>query len=310
MQGMKRFFVALILLFVLGITLLFHNRIASYIIDNFIYRKTIVINEANQYYRDYDFNYVQQTNNFYPKNIQDIYNIFYTILNNGWTDFSFFCDDSYETCLDDIDSLTENNDALSNINNFVHVYNSFDKIYINPNNFGKIDVSVKYAYTPDLIETINDKIDEFISNNINENMSVKDKIQVFHDYVIENTQYDIDRAYLIENNLDDSNSLYSSHIAYGPLVQGFAICGGYSDAMAIFLDYLGLKNYKIATKYHVWNYVNLDDTWYHIDLTWDDPVLSNGEQIIMHNFFLITAEQLNNLNTEQHNFPTEIYSET
>ena len=306
---MKNFLIIIFLLSVLGITLLYHEKIATYIIDNFIYRKTIVINEPNEYKRNYDFLYVQQTNDFYPKNIQDVYNIFYTILNNGWTNFAFFCDDSYTSCLTDIDNLTKNSDILSDINNFVPVFNTFDKISVYTNNFGKINVDVTYAYNETEINAINKKLDEFIKNNIKDYMQVEDKIRLFHDYVVENAEYDTERAELIEQHLDDSNSLYESHIAYGPLLQGYAICGGYSDAMALFLDRIGVINYKIATDDHVWNLVKINDKWYHLDLTWDDPVLSNGENIIMHNFFMITTEELEEINTGQHDYPKNIYLE-
>lgn len=309
MKAMKNFLIIIFLLSVLGITLLYHEKIATYIIDNFIYRKTIVINEPNEYKRNYDFLYVQQTNDFYPKNIQDVYNIFYTILNNGWTNFAFFCDDSYTSCLTDIDNLTKNSDILSDINNFVPVFNTFDKISVYTNNFGKINVDVTYAYNETEINAINKKLDEFIKNNIKDYMQVEDKIRLFHDYVVENAEYDTERAELIEQHLDDSNSLYESHIAYGPLLQGYAICGGYSDAMALFLDRIGVINYKIATDNHIWNLVKINDKWYHLDLTWDDPVLSNGENIIMHNFFMITTEELEEINTGQHDYPKNIYLE-
>ena len=309
MKEMKNFLIIIFLLSVLGITLKKKKKIATYIIDNFIYRKTIVINEPNEYKRNYDFLYVQQTNDFYPKNIQDVYNIFYTILNNGWTNFAFFCDDSYTSCLTDIDNLTKNSDILSDINNFVPVFNTFDKISVYTNNFGKINVDVTYAYNETEINAINKKLDEFIKNNIKDYMQVEDKIRLFHDYVVENAEYDTERAELIEQHLDDSNSLYESHIAYGPLLQGYAICGGYSDAMALFLDRIGVINYKIATDNHIWNLVKINDKWYHLDLTWDDPVLSNGENIIMHNFFMITTEELEEINTGQHDYPKNIYLE-
>ena len=308
MKAMKNFLLIIFLLSILGISLLYHNDIASYIIDNFIYRKTIVIHEANDYKRNYDFLYVQQTNNFYPKNIQDIYNIFYTILNNGWTEFSFFCDENYYSCLDDVDDITQNDTILSNINNFVSAFNNFDEIEVTTNNFGKINVNVTYAYNEQQIKIVNSEIDKFIKNNINEYMQLEDKIRSFHDYVIEIAEYDADRAKLIEQHLEDNN-LYQSHIAYGPLVEGYALCGGYSDAMSLFLDRIGVINYKIATNDHVWNLAKINDQWYHIDLTWDDPVLTNGQNILMHNFFLISTDQLEQLNTKQHNYPKDIYLE-
>ena len=41
---------------------------------------------------------------------------------------------------------------------------------------------------------------------------------------------------------------------------------------------------------HVWNIVKLDGVWYNIDLTWDDPIGSNGESLISYDFFLKNME--------------------
>ena len=56
--------------------------------------------------------------------------------------------------------------------------------------------------------------------------------------------------------------------------------------------------------------------WLHIDLTWDDPVLSNGKDKTLHDFFLITTKKLEELdpidkdtNTSSHTYNKEIYKE-
>lgn len=45
--------------------------------------------EKNEYYRDYDFNFVQNTLKMEPENRQDLLNVFYTIINSGAEDFTF-----------------------------------------------------------------------------------------------------------------------------------------------------------------------------------------------------------------------------
>jgi len=305
MKAMKNFLLFVFILSIFGIALLYHNDIATYLIDNFIYRKTIITYDVNSYKRDYDFTYVQQTDNFYPKNKQDIYNIFYTVLNNGWDTFSFYCDNSYETCINDVNQMVSNNLILSNINNFVHPYNTFDTINITTNNFGKVSIVINYMYNINQISEINEKVDTILNEIIKEEMSPKEKIRVIHDYIIDNTTYDEELA---ENLTQDKETYkYQSHIAYGPLIEGYAICGGYSDAMAIFLNKLGIENFKVANSYHVWNYVLIDDNWYHLDLTWDDPVLSSGEQVILQNFFLINDEELETLDTNEHYYDKDVY---
>ena len=35
-----------------------------------------------------------------------------------------------------------------------------------------------------------------------------------------------------------------------------------------------LKNSEGKAESHAWNYVQIDDEWYAIDVTWDDPVIT------------------------------------
>jgi hypothetical protein len=79
--------------------------------------------------------------------------------------------------------------------------------------------------------------------------------------------------------------------------------------MALFLNYFGIPNFKVTSENHVWNAVYVDGKWYHLDLTWDDPILSNGKNIIDDSYFLITTKQLKKLNDSQHNFDENIYIE-
>lgn len=51
--------------------------------------------EKNDYYRSYNFKYIANTDNFIPNNKQDILNIYYTILNSGMSDFTFYCHNEY-----------------------------------------------------------------------------------------------------------------------------------------------------------------------------------------------------------------------
>ena len=299
--------IAIFLFLILVILVLFGRQIINYLMVNMIYKREIVVLDANQYQKQNDFAFVQTTTNFSPETRTDIINIIYTVLNNGWNNFTFYCD--YENCIQDVNDITSDNYLLSNINNFVHPYNSFNRIYVTTNNFGKVNIKIERLYSENEIEAINQKVEEIWNSQIDETMKVEEKIRVIHDYIINHAVYDIDRANIIENGLDDSNPKYQSHIAYGPLIEGYAICGGYSDAMAIFLYKMGVPNYKISSENHVWNFVKLDDKWYHLDLTWDDPVILTGENLLIHNFFLIDTQELANKQTEQHLFEKQIYIE-
>ncbi len=249
--------------------------------------------------KDYS-SYVKSTTNFTPRNKQELLNIYYTILNNGWDNFSYYCDDSYTNCLDDIKSLTKTADTFSQINQLVHPYNSFSTIKSNYNEDGRIDVSIKKKYSEDDIIKINNKIDNIINElNINKYNSVEEKIKVFHDYLANTNKYD--------SNKLNKTSIYNSDTAIGTLFEGYSICSGYTDTLAIFLSKLGIDNVRVANNDHTWNALLLDNKWKHIDLTWDDPILDNGEDTIIYDYFLISSSNLNSLNDNGHFYSINIY---
>ncbi|MBR4618603.1 MAG: hypothetical protein IKO49_04800 [Bacilli bacterium] len=257
----------------------------------------------NEYYRDYDFMFVKNTSHFLPSSKKDLYNIYYTVINSGANSFSFYCDVKYKNCIKDVEELANNRALLSDINNLVHPFNSFKNIKTEYNNYGKITINVDHTYSEEQISLINDKIKEIKQKLlVNDNLSDVEKIRIYHDYIIDNNIYDSNRS--------DRNIInYDSDTAYGAFFQGFAICGGYTDAMALFLEDIGIKNYKISSNTHVWNAVLLNGNWLHLDLTWDDPVASDGNNYIDHNFFLIDTVKLQQLEKTQHSFNEKIYKE-
>jgi len=284
----------LFLLVILATTFIFKDTIANFFIDNVIYNGSSKILTYNEYYLANDYLYVQNTDLDSASNYQDILNIFYTTINSGDDSYSFYCD--YNYCIDDLKLITNDNDIIPNINNFVHPYNAFDSINIDIGTTNKISIRVKKIYTKEQIEFINNYINDFISKNINLSMNNYDKIKVFHDHIVNNTKY-------------DENDSFKSHTAYNLIKSGISICNGYSDIMAIYLNAIGVKNYKITSTNHIWNLVELDGTWYHLDMTWDDPIASDGKQYLLHNFFMISTNKLLELDKIEHNFDKNIYLE-
>lgn len=276
------------------IVFIYKDNISNFITDNIIYQGNNKVLSYNEYYLNYDYKYVQNIDTSTAKNYQEVLNIFYTFLNSGDNSYSFYCD--YNECLNDIKKLISNDDTVSNINNFVHPFNSFSSINVDIANSKKITIKSKKNYKEDEINYIKTYIDTFISTNINNNQSNYDKIKLFHDFIINNTEY-------------DQTNKNKSHTAYTLITTGKAICGGYSDIMSIYLNTLGIQNYKITSENHIWNLVNLDGVWYHLDMTWDDPVASDGKQYLLHNFLLISSNKLYELDKVEHNFDPNVYFE-
>ena len=137
-------------------------------------------------------------------------------------------------------------------------------------------------------------------------IDTRKQIKVFHDYIINNTVYDTERAEDI-NDFVHTNNDSQSHKANGVLKSHIGLCSGYTDLMAIFLSSLNVQNYKISHQKHVWNAVYLNNTWYHLDLTWDDPVTNTGENILIDDFFLITTEKLEALDQTNHKYDKTVY---
>ena len=270
------------------------DKIALFLENN----KKVSIPSPNDYYRNYDFKFVQQSKEYVPYSYQGLLNIIYSTLNNGWDTFTFYCPDEYSDCLKDINKISKDTTLLSNINNYVHPYNNYSKIGIVTKTSGEVTINITKLYSEDDIDKINKGVDDIITKYITNDMSDDDKLLKIHDYIINNTRYDINK----------SNS--ASYTALGPLFNGTAVCSGYADLMAIFISKFGLKNYKVASNTHVWNAVLINGEWLNIDLTWDDPITKDSEvDTLQHDFFLVNTNKLLEFDTKDHKFDTTVYQE-
>ena len=278
--------------------------------DTVLHKRENIKLKKNKYYRDYDFLFVQNTNDFIAKDKKHLLNIIYTILNSGSDKFEFYCDNSYDACISDIEDMfpesnlsyeinNSNNALLSNINNYVHPYNSFKKIYIRYNDYGEVIVTFDKTYSDKQIKEINTEIKKIEKEIINDKMTDKEKIKAVHDYIIYNAKY----------KETEDTSVAESNTAHNLLFNKESYCGGYADTMELFLEDLGIKSYKITSERHVWNLVYLDGNWYHLDTTWDDSITEDkrGRTAVL--FFLITDERLKQLKVKNHDYDEKIYLE-
>ena len=258
--------------------------------------------EKNEYYKDKNYSYVQNTNDFVAKDKKHLINIFYTVINSGTNKFTFYCDENYKNCTKDVIELISNKDILSNVNNFVHPYNSFETINASYDEYGQVDLTINKVYTKEDIQVLNTKVQKIINKKIKKNMSNKQKIKTIHDYIINNGRYATDKIRKKHPNKDYNK-------ANDILIEGVGLCSAYSDAMALFLYEFGIDNYKIASDNHIWNLVKINNKWLHLDLTWDDPVTQTGVQKLEDIFILIDNKELKELKVTQHKYDKNIYKE-
>lgn len=109
-------------------------------------------------------------------------------------------------------------------------------------------------------------------------------IKSVHDYLAETIYYP---------DLNSSDYKKSAHDAYGALVEGRAVCQGYSDAIKLLCDHYNIPCVCISGTSngggHMWNAVQMDDgKWYFIDCTWDDQ-----ESRTYYDFFLVGTQSKN-----------------
>lgn len=297
-----RYFILLTgLLSIFIVTVLnFYPEEAKNYIYNILNKQEYVIAKANDYYLEGNFDYVQNWTDD-VSNKKELLNYIYHVINTGSEYADGECTKEYTNCITDLNDIANDEKTLSIINNYVHPYNSFKTISFTYNNSGKFSLIVEHIYSKEEITEINYIVNTKIKEMINDNMTTEEKIKKVHDYIIDSTQYDTLKT---DNIYDDT---YKSNTAYGVLKQGFGICSGYTDAISIFLNNLGIENYKISNDTHIWNLVYINGIWTHLDATWDDPIHENN--LNRDTYFLISYEKLNNLKDETHDFNKNIYTE-
>lgn len=133
---------------------------------------------------------------------------------------------------------------------------------------------------------------------IADTMSDFEKALYLHDYVLENSDYDWYRSSYAE--IPDI-----SYTAYGCLVNEITATHGYALAYKYLMDKADVECKVITGLSTAWNAVKLNGEYYFVDLHWDNPVRyyrgSNFDHV-GHKFFLITAEELQEHETGEHDW--------
>lgn len=117
------------------------------------------------------------------------------------------------------------------------------------------------------------------------------KALYIHDYLIDSITYDSEADY--------------RHSAYGAIVEGRAVCDGYSAAFQYLMNRLEIPSGRVYGKIvgrkeenesgHAWNYIKLKGDFYFVDVTWDDPGREDTESLLeqrKYDYFCITQSEI------------------
>lgn len=83
---------------------------------------------------------------------------------------------------------------------------------------------------------------------------------------------------------------------YGALVNRQAVCDGYAHALQYLLYRAGIPCIRVTGsskgESHVWNMVKLSNKWYYVDVTWDDPIVTDVTDFVGYTYLNVTEAQI------------------
>lgn len=177
----------------------------------------------------------------------------------------------------------------------VYILNDKDPTYLSEGFYSKEDV--------DKCQQQIDQVRDSILAKIN-GKSDLEKIRYIHDYLVDTIEYD---------KTISKDNIYN---IYGALVSKTCVCEGYAKAFQYLVSEAGIENVIVSgtatnsnnvTENHAWNYVKLNDYWYAVDTTWDDPLITGGGKItnkIRYQYFLKGSNTIN-----KNHFPSGKFTE-
>lgn len=163
-----------------------------------------------------------------------------------------------------------------------------------------------------MLDEMRRKADEIAAQS--EGLSDYEKVVFFNDYLVDDVTYDLEAP--------------NAHNAYGALVEGMAVCDGYALAMNCLLNRAGIETItmqgfsaddekqheveqfdRALLEYddrgtpqapygmngHAWNAVHLEDGWYYVDTTYNDPSMSDSSHEIQtgkHHYLNLTFDEM------------------
>lgn len=182
-------------------------------------------------------------------------------------------------------------------------YGRYDGSAKTSNVNGSMGVTVSYKisyYDSATQESILDaKVREIMESLDLDGKSDYEKLEAIHDYICDNVEY------------DQAGGRDSRRTAYDALVNGKAVCQGYSNALYRLLLEAGIDNriiYGMGTESsgvqvaHTWNLVKLGDFYYYVDVTWDDTSESRD-------YFAKTSGKFEESHEADEQYPDSFFTE-
>ncbi|MDP1391770.1 transglutaminase domain-containing protein [Lysinibacillus capsici] len=167
----------------------------------------------------------------------------------------------------------ENSYIYTNISSFQWKYEGYSN-----------NIVIAFSFTYHLSQTEALFVEQTLENIIAPMHGLSDieKLQAAHDFIVLSAEY----------SKETEGSQYSP---YTLLTENKGVCQAYALVLYRMLEMLGFEvQYvpgKVGEQLHAWVLVKLDHAWYHIDVTWDDP-LPDRKGEVRYQYFLVSDRQL------------------
>ena len=146
-------------------------------------------------------------------------------------------------------------------------------------------------------------LDRYILNDFSE----YERVHAIHDWIVYNTKYDFE---LLEN-ADGASSDDPSFRADGVLLNGKAVCDGYTKAFRLMCGIERIRCIRVIGQYndngsqinHAWNKVRVGGVWYNVDTTMDNfHVMAGGKRksVLNHGYFLVSDKAIKDVVAGRH----------
>lgn len=213
-----------------------------------------------------------------------------TAFQSAWNAFSYDQNDLFYIDINKINLIKESR-SLGGITTYyisIGPVNSGNYLQNDFQNQETIEKAEKY------INNITKQIKEQTKNDTN-----IQKVKKVHDWLVSVIEYD--------QSEEEKSNKYN---IYGALHDKKAVCEGYARSFKYIMEQIGVPCVLVAgtaqnttgnTEVHAWDYVQIDENWYAIDVTWDDPII-NGDQTLSedqkYKYFLKGSEEFFKNHTE------------
>jgi hypothetical protein len=159
--------------------------------------------------------------------------------------------------------------------------------YINsPNKSEGKYVLVKHLSIIDADPVIRARIQDLCEDAKKASNTQAGQLNYVNDYLCSHVKYDYDfYEWILSGHKTPYDSIngVAPNNAYGALVDGLAICSGYSHAVSQACNYLNIPNFYIDNETHIWNMVYVDNAWKMLDVTWDATGSSTSRYFLVDN---------------------------